>query len=183
MRREGREAGGSPDPSDPSHGLWSSEKSERVSHPVESTLQPRGLQPARLLCPWDSPGRNTGVGCHSLLQGTFRPGIEAGSLALARRFLMSESPGEPQWCWGQALLALGPQNSTGAQAKTLSTFPGWRNGSRGLCSLLPECGSIPGVKDPPLLDVGRVTLFFPPLPGYTSQTLTGIDILSFFMAE
>ena len=24
--------------------------------------------PARLLCPWDSPGRNTGVGCHFLLQ-------------------------------------------------------------------------------------------------------------------
>ena len=23
----------------------------------------------RLLCPWDSPGKNTGVGCHTLLQG------------------------------------------------------------------------------------------------------------------
>ena len=28
---------------------------------------PRGLQPARLLCPWNSPGKNTGVGCHALL--------------------------------------------------------------------------------------------------------------------
>ena len=27
--------------------------------------------PARLLCPWDSPGKNTGVGCHPLLQGIF----------------------------------------------------------------------------------------------------------------
>ena len=27
--------------------------------------------PARLLCPWDSPGKNTGVGSHSLLQGIF----------------------------------------------------------------------------------------------------------------
>ena len=27
--------------------------------------------PARLLCPWDSPGKNTGVGCHALLQGIF----------------------------------------------------------------------------------------------------------------
>ena len=25
-------------------------------------------QPIRLLCPWDSPGKNTGVGCHVLLQ-------------------------------------------------------------------------------------------------------------------
>ena len=35
------------------------------------TLQPHGLQPARLLCPWDFPGKNTGVGCHFLLQGIF----------------------------------------------------------------------------------------------------------------
>ena len=27
-----------------------------------------GLQPTRLPCPWDSPGKNTGVGCHFLLQ-------------------------------------------------------------------------------------------------------------------
>ena len=25
----------------------------------------------RLLCPWDSPGENTGVGCHALFQGIF----------------------------------------------------------------------------------------------------------------
>ena len=35
------------------------------------TLQSYGLQPARLLCPWDSPGKNTGVGCPALLQGIF----------------------------------------------------------------------------------------------------------------
>ena len=29
------------------------------------------LWPARLLCPWDFPGKNTGVGCHFLLQGVF----------------------------------------------------------------------------------------------------------------
>ena len=34
-------------------------------------LQPNGLQPARLLCPCDSPGKNTGVGCPFLLQGIF----------------------------------------------------------------------------------------------------------------
>ena len=27
--------------------------------------------PIRLLCPWNSPGRNTGVGCHAFLQGIF----------------------------------------------------------------------------------------------------------------
>ena len=30
-------------------------------------LRPHGVQPARLLCPWDFPGKNTGVGSHALL--------------------------------------------------------------------------------------------------------------------
>ena len=34
-------------------------------------LGPYGLYPARILCPWDYPGKNTAVGCHSLLQGIF----------------------------------------------------------------------------------------------------------------
>ena len=34
-------------------------------------LRPYGLQSNRLLCPWDSPGRNTGMGCQALLQGIF----------------------------------------------------------------------------------------------------------------
>ena len=38
---------------------------------MSDSARPRGLQPARLLCPWDSPGKNTGVGCHALLQGIF----------------------------------------------------------------------------------------------------------------
>ena len=36
---------------------------------VSDSLQFRALQPSRLLCPWHSPGKNIGVGCHSLLQG------------------------------------------------------------------------------------------------------------------
>ena len=35
------------------------------------TLRPHGPEPTRLLCPWDSPGKNTGVGCHAFLQGIF----------------------------------------------------------------------------------------------------------------
>ena len=35
------------------------------------TRAPSGLWPARLLCPWDSPRKNTGLGCHALLQGIF----------------------------------------------------------------------------------------------------------------
>ena len=36
---------------------------------MSDSLQPHELQPVRLVCPWDSPGKNTGVGCHALLQG------------------------------------------------------------------------------------------------------------------
>ena len=32
------------------------------------SVRPHRRQPIRLLCPWDSPGKNTGVGCHFLLQ-------------------------------------------------------------------------------------------------------------------
>ena len=35
------------------------------------TLRPCGRWPTRLLCPWDSPGKNARVGGHLLLQGTF----------------------------------------------------------------------------------------------------------------
>ena len=35
---------------------------------MSTSLQPHGLQPTRFLCPWDFPGKNTGVGCHFLLQ-------------------------------------------------------------------------------------------------------------------
>ena len=42
--------------------------SEKWSCSVMSdSLQPRGLYPTRLLCPWDFPGKSTGVGCHCLL--------------------------------------------------------------------------------------------------------------------
>ena len=48
-------------------------KSQSVSHSVVfNSLGSHGLSPARLPCPWDSsPGKNTGVGHHSLLQAIF----------------------------------------------------------------------------------------------------------------
>ena len=53
-----------------------------LSHPVMyDPLQPHGLQPARLLCPWDSPGKNTGVGIHSFLLEIFpTQGLNLGLL-------------------------------------------------------------------------------------------------------
>ena len=39
-----------------------------VASVVSDSVRPHGRQPTRLLHPWDSPGKNTGVGCHFLLQ-------------------------------------------------------------------------------------------------------------------
>ena len=62
---------------------------------ASDSLQPYGLQPARLLCPWDSPGKNTGVGCQARLQGIFL--IKSTSLtspALAGRFFTTSTTWE-----------------------------------------------------------------------------------------
>ena len=38
-----------------------------VTSVVSNSVKPHRRQPTRLPCPWDSPGKNTGVGCHFLL--------------------------------------------------------------------------------------------------------------------
>ena len=60
---------------------------------MSNSLGPHGRKSARFLCPWNSLGKNTGVDCHSLLQGIFPdPGIEPGSPALQADSLPSEPP-------------------------------------------------------------------------------------------
>ena len=56
-----------------------------------------GLQSSRLLCPWDSPGKNTEMGCHALLHGIFPTQVSnPGSPTLQADFLPSEPPGKPK---------------------------------------------------------------------------------------
>ena len=64
-----------------------------LSRSVSNSLGPYGLQPDRLLYPWDSPDRDTGVGCHAdpgLLQGGERPGYRFSSCR-ERELLSSRS--------------------------------------------------------------------------------------------
>ena len=76
---------------------------------VSDSLQPHGLQPIRLLCPWDSPGKKIGVGCHSLLQEVLpSQGLNPG-LPHCRQVLYhlshqgspSKVQGTAELCWGQ----------------------------------------------------------------------------------
>ena len=46
-----------------------SEKGKWSHSVVSDTERPHGLEPTRLLHPWDFPGKSTGVGCHCLLRG------------------------------------------------------------------------------------------------------------------
>ena len=67
---------------------------------MSESLRPHGLQPIRLLCPWDSPGKNTGVGFHFLFQGILltqgsNPHFlhwQAGSLPLNLKLLHPPCP-------------------------------------------------------------------------------------------
>ena len=62
---------------------------------VSDSLQPHGLQPATLLCLWDSSGKNTGVGCHFLLQGICPTQRLNPGLPHCTQTLPSELPGKP----------------------------------------------------------------------------------------
>ena len=61
---------------------------------VSNSLQPNGLGLTRLFCPWDSPGKNTGVDCHFLLQGIFLTQGSNLGLLHCRQTLPSEPPGK-----------------------------------------------------------------------------------------
>ena len=51
--------------------LRSRKRPASVTSVLSDSVRPQGLQPAKLLCPWDSPGKKTGVNSHCLLQGIF----------------------------------------------------------------------------------------------------------------
>ena len=64
------------------------------------TLQSHGLQPVRLLCPWNSPGKNTGVDSHALHQGIFptQGSNSIQSSTLQAGSLPPEPPAKPHIC-------------------------------------------------------------------------------------
>ena len=67
--------------------LWTPGALPCVCSAMANARQPHGLQPTRLLCPWDVPGKNTGVGRHFLLQGTFLTRRLNSCLLLSRQIL------------------------------------------------------------------------------------------------
>ena len=73
--------------------------------------------PARLLCPWHSPGKNTGVGCHALLQGILpAQGSDPGLLYCSQVLYWLSHRGSPRILeWVACLISRGsswPRNQT-----------------------------------------------------------------------
>ena len=58
---------------------------------MSNPQRPHGLQPSRLLRPWDFPGKNTRVGCHCLLQQCRRPRFNpcVGKIPWRREWLLT----------------------------------------------------------------------------------------------
>ena len=75
-----------------------------VAQVTSGPLGPNG--PSSLLCPWDFPSKNTGVRCHALLQGSFRPRDQTCISCFAGSFLTC-------WAIGETLLYLWCQNNCG----------------------------------------------------------------------
>ena len=73
-------------------------KKKCASYSVCNSLRPHGLQPSRPLCPWDFSGKNTAVGGHALLQGTFPTQVLNLRLLCCRLFTL--------WATREALLLL-----------------------------------------------------------------------------
>ena len=89
---------GLPFPS-PMHG---SEKWKWSRLVMSDSLRPHGLQPTRLLHPWDFPGKSTGVGCHCLLQNTTLVASITNLYILITQlsqFGFIYSLSEPWWFW------------------------------------------------------------------------------------
>ena len=100
---------------------------------MSNSLQPHGPWPTRLLCPWDSPGKNTGVGCHFLLQGIFptqgsNPGSSAG--ALEADALTSEPPGKPVLKWNNMNIC-SPIELQREKKKNCKAYAGESNRNKG----------------------------------------------------
>ena len=70
-----------------------------VAKPCPTLLLSHGLEPRQVLCPWDFPGKNTGLGCNFLLQGIFpTQGSNPHLLHLQKCSLELSHQGSPNTC-------------------------------------------------------------------------------------
>ena len=108
---------------------------------MSDSQRPQGLQPTRLLRPWDSPGKNTGVCCPALLQGIFPTQGPDPSLPHCRQILCLLN-----YQGGPNSLIVGVH--TWQELKVFCGLSWWLSGRESICqcrrrSFLPWVGKIP----------------------------------------
>ena len=109
-----------------------------ITQSYVTLCDPLDCSPARLLRPWDSPGKNTAVGCHALLQGIFpTQGLKVDSFT-------TESRGKPHlytWASQDAVLIKNPPVVAGgirdvSSISGLGRSPGEGRDNSSQCSCL-----------------------------------------------
>ena len=90
---------------------------------VSNPQRPHGLQPSRLLCIWDFPGKSTGVGCHCLLQRRNEAGVNPYNVSSDRQYegKWNRVPGE--WVIRQLLFSTGIRK--GLSVRDIWTVAKW----------------------------------------------------------
>ena len=88
------------------------------------------LQPTRLLCPWNSTGKNIGVGCHSLLQGIFlTQGLNPGLLEYRQILHYLSYQGSPLWFFAYFFIISPSKSSTKFQGLEISPTTSFKRSS------------------------------------------------------
>ena len=113
---------------------------------VSDSWRPHGLQPTRLLCPWDFPGKSTGVGCHCFLRWN--------TLALYKSCLCNsvwKTPPVLSQCVHQRTVAFNSclQHHRSKTQISKECFPGGSAGKESACNVgdpgsIPRLGRSPG---------------------------------------
>ena len=103
---------------------------------MSDSLWPHGLQPTRLLRPWDFPGKSTGLGCHCLLQEIFpTQGLNPGLPHCRETLYHLSHQGRP---------GRGTHNKSLKTSWEVSGFVpvysgGWRASTWSVCSATQSC--------------------------------------------
>ena len=143
-------------------------------------LQLHQLWPATLLCPRYFPGKNTGVGCHLLLQGIFpTQGLNLGLLHRRRILYHLSHQGSPDLSLLQIIFQMATRGQTGAEHRLKINKPSLGRIKSVLTALLPCLSSLPSCSSQ---ESRILSTYFPfatfSLPVLSSRTPPHPSILS-----
>ena len=146
---------------------------------MSSSFRPHGIEPARFLCPWNSLGTNTGVGC-SLFQGiVLTQGSNQGLLHFRRTLYCLSHQGSLIFCGGDTIKPTTVAEPGGGRTASLVWFQSPHSGLpapwvsvHGALAHLP--GTVPSFSQVNLLNSHESSgRWVPPLPFRQEKKLRG----------